>query len=268
MSRPWMPLYVGDYISDTGHLTATQHGAYLLLMMHYWQKKGLPNDDRQLAAIARLTPAQWKKERDTIATFFQDGWKHKRIEFELTEADRISQAGRKGGVASGKARQAKTNDRSTTVQRLANDPPTIGEALPSPSQRKKDSEPTALAQAPIDHRKRLFDDGLQKLAIMTGKGPDACRSFVGKCLKASGDDAVTVLGLIEEAERNRVVDPSAWIAARLKQPDFTQGTANAKRTVHDAARDLTARLRALDEPSPAELRSGEGATPVRLLSSR
>ena len=72
------------------------------------------------------------------------------------------------------------------------------------------------ANAPTDHRKRLFDEGLKKLAGLTGKGPDACRSFVGKCLKAASDDAVTVLGLIEDADRNRVVDPSAWISARLK----------------------------------------------------
>lgn len=72
------------------------------------------------------------------------------------------------------------------------------------------------AAAPIDHRKRLFDEGLPKLARLTGKGQDSCRAFVGKCLKAAGDDAVIVLGLIDDAERNQVADPSAWIAARLK----------------------------------------------------
>lgn len=72
------------------------------------------------------------------------------------------------------------------------------------------------AGASADPRKRLFDEGLPKLAKLTGKGPDACRSFVGKCLKEAGDDAVIVLGLIEDAERNQVVDPSAWIATRLK----------------------------------------------------
>jgi hypothetical protein len=72
------------------------------------------------------------------------------------------------------------------------------------------------AEAPRDVRSELFNRGLTTLGRLTGKGPDACRSFVGKCLKAASDDAVTVLGLIEDADRNRVVDPSAWISARLK----------------------------------------------------
>lgn len=89
------------------------------------------------------------------------------------------------------------------------------------TERKKDADSAdALsdAGASIDHRQRLFREGLAKLANLTGKGPDACRSFVGKCLKAAEDDAVIVLGLIEDAERNRIIDPAAWIVARLKPP--------------------------------------------------
>jgi len=83
--------------------------------------------------------------------------------------------------------------------------------------KEYNSEPIGSdAVASVDHRKRLFDEGLPKLARMTGKGQDSCRAFVGKCLKAAGDDAVIVLGLIDDAERNQVADPSAWIAARLK----------------------------------------------------
>lgn len=124
------------------------------------------------------------------------------------------------------------------------------------------------AVAPVDHRKRLFDEGLPKLAAMTGKGPDACRAFVGKCLKAAGDDAVTVLGLIEDAERNQAVDPTSWIVARLRNNQPPQGNSNGRRTVHDAADDLLARVRALDEPAPSGICDGTGEGPVRLLPPR
>ena len=73
MNRPWMPLYVGDYLGDTGHLTTTQHGAYLLLMMHYWRKGELPDDDRQLSKITKLPLKTWCDYRATLQDFFHDG---------------------------------------------------------------------------------------------------------------------------------------------------------------------------------------------------
>ena len=70
MNRPWMPLYVGDYLGDTGHLTTAQHGAYLLLMMHYWRKGELPDDDRQLSKITKLPLRTWCEYRPTLQDFF------------------------------------------------------------------------------------------------------------------------------------------------------------------------------------------------------
>jgi hypothetical protein len=55
----------------------------------------------------------------------------------------------------------------------------------------------------------LFSEGLSKLTQMTRKAPDSCRRFLGKCLRAAGDDASVVLALIEDAERHRVVDAPA-----------------------------------------------------------
>jgi hypothetical protein len=82
--------------------------------------------------------------------------------------------------------------------------------------REQNSEPKGSGPASADPRDRLFGEGLTKLAELTGKGHDSCRSFVGQCLKVAKDDASVVLGVIDDAHRNRVADAGAWIMARLK----------------------------------------------------
>lgn len=103
-----MPMYWGDYLRDTRDLTTLQHGAYMLLIAHYWQHERLPTDERQLAAITGLTRANWRIIQAPIAAKFQDGWRHKRIDEELERMERkINQrviAGQKGGLRSGVAR--------------------------------------------------------------------------------------------------------------------------------------------------------------------
>jgi uncharacterized protein YdaU (DUF1376 family) len=106
MSLPWMPLYIPDYLADTAHLRADEHGAYLLLIMHYWMNGGLPDDERQLARIVRMNAREWRRVRPVVAPFFYDGWRHARIEDELQRVRRTREAraaaGRSGGLAAGR----------------------------------------------------------------------------------------------------------------------------------------------------------------------
>lgn len=90
MKRPWMPLYIADYLAKTAHLNAAQSGAYLHLIMHYWQSGSLPDGDMALARIARMTSSEWKRERPVIQAFFVDGWRHIRIDEEIAHAADIS----------------------------------------------------------------------------------------------------------------------------------------------------------------------------------
>jgi uncharacterized protein YdaU (DUF1376 family) len=129
MNRPWMPLYVGDYLGDTGHLTTAQHGAYLLLMMHYWRKGELPDDDRQLSKITKLPLRTWCEYRATLQDFFHEGWKHKRIDAELERMMRVSAkraiAGQKGGIGSALARmklENRADGRSAPARAIAAQP--------------------------------------------------------------------------------------------------------------------------------------------------
>lgn len=103
--RKWMPLYVSEYIGDTAHLTTEQHGAYLLLIMHYWMHGSLPQDTAALARICKLSRTRFESNCSAIAPLFKLGpWRHKRVEEELEKAKNVSErralAGSKGGRSS------------------------------------------------------------------------------------------------------------------------------------------------------------------------
>ena len=88
--RPWMPLYVADYRVDTAHLSTLEHGAYLLLIMHYWSSGKLPSNDVQLARICGLSDSEWAEIRPVLRAFFGAKWRHRRIDFELSRTSDIS----------------------------------------------------------------------------------------------------------------------------------------------------------------------------------
>jgi uncharacterized protein YdaU (DUF1376 family) len=115
-----MPLYVADYLADTAHLSTTEHGAYLLLIMHYWTKGKLPADEDAIRRITRLTSHQWTKSRDVLASLFLDGWRHKRIDDELSKALEKSKVNSANAKRSHDVRTA--NAERTQTQSLSQSP--------------------------------------------------------------------------------------------------------------------------------------------------
>lgn len=107
--RPWMPLYVGDYLQDTRHLTTLQHGAYLLLIMEYWTKGRVPSSDTERRQVCLLTPKQWERNRSAIAALFDEDWRHTRIEKELRKANEISLKRAVFGSKGGRVSRGRTN---------------------------------------------------------------------------------------------------------------------------------------------------------------
>lgn len=220
--RPWMAFYLSDYLSDTLHLSATQHGAYLLLISHYWVHGGLPNDEAMLQRIARLTHDEWTASRDTLASFFKRGWVHSRIERELAEAqvkyEKRVNAGRCGGKASGNSRRSNASAMLAQgfKQNGSNAEPTTTTYSVS-----KDTGETALRlpsseTSPPDWRTKLFRDGVPIVARLTGKPTASARPLIGKWLKSSRDDCRRVLRVLEDARDANPIDPVAWIEAALR----------------------------------------------------
>lgn len=184
MSRAWMPLYVSDYLADTGHLTATEHGAYLLLIMHYWQNGSLPTDEVRLARIARLSTKEWRRSRESLNAFFDQTWKHKRIEDELARAAEISNKRKEAGVAGANSRYGKSHGKD--VANASDLPKQTGR------QSHRQSQSQSQSQSPeedIENISSDFDRWYREYPRREGRG-QALRAFKGALKKASVDTLI------------------------------------------------------------------------------
>lgn len=65
---PAMPLWTDRYLADTRHLSRSQHGSYLLLLMESWRRPrcSLPDDDAMLARLAGCSEEEWLAEKPVI----------------------------------------------------------------------------------------------------------------------------------------------------------------------------------------------------------
>ncbi len=201
---PYMPLYVADYLADAAHLTTLQHGAYLMMLMTYWQRgKPLPADDVQLARIARLSRREWNANRAELRAFFyeeENTLKHRRVETELAKVEAKSLKCKKAGQASA---QQRLNERSTSVEQTSNHTDTDTE--------KK--EPLAKANAQTDPEKVMFDQGASYLTS-NGIKPDRARSALGKWKRDHGAGAV--IEALGAAQRIGAIDPLSFIEGRFR----------------------------------------------------
>lgn len=196
MSLPRMSWHIGDYHKDTGHLRAAEHGAYFLLCLHYWATGGLPDDDRQLATISRMTDREWKTARPIIEPLFkgEGKWKHKRVEIELATAqakyEKRAEAGSKGGKAKANGKQTASNATAEAYQPITD--------------KEKDAEPSDSHSDEAD----LFERGKKVLGKDSG-------GLIAKLLKTKG--AVPLArAAIEQASQKQ--NPREYIGRVLAGP--------------------------------------------------
>lgn len=163
--------------------------------------------------------------------------------------------------------EAQANDGATagvTVTRDSVTPPcdllSIQERGLSIKTKKVSKKETENARATRMQPGALLTDPLRQAAIDLGARPEevsgAWAEFVDFWIGVPGTRGTKLNW--PATWRNRV----RTILARGK------GSANGRRTVHDAANDLAAKIRAFDDEPPGGIRGGTGEAPIRLLSSR
>lgn len=160
----WMPIYIGDYLSDTTELTGPEHGAYLLLLMHYWSKKGeIGSDIERLARVCRSDVETCSFILGYYFTLENGNYRNKRAdeEMQIAENRRIasSENGKKGG------RPPKNNLEKTDrliPGNLDESSSSSSSSLPVSTQSEKEEEPFSRESA-LNANKQSSEQLFQQL---------------------------------------------------------------------------------------------------------
>jgi len=221
-----MKLYIGDYLGDTHHLGALEHGAYLLLLMAMWRAGGtLPAIDANLAKLARCTPDEWATIRDVVLAYFKRSrgrLTHKRIAQEIAKYEDVSgkrsEAGKQGG-------DKKSKKNKGPALAIASDLPPSPEAIADITRTKtrtidssedKSSADEVVLSGDVDRdawvcAKALLRDQGRLTDAEAGK-------FFGKLLSTNNLQARQIFPAIASAMEIQTLDPKAYLtkaAARL-----------------------------------------------------
>lgn len=175
---PYIQLYVSDYLADTAHLSAAQHGAYLLLIFNYWQRgQALSNTNDRLANVARMSNDEWAANKEALAEFFLvdgDTWSHARIDADLkavtNKSLKASAAGHASAVkraAGEKPVPAPEKARSTPVQRTMNHTEADTDTEAEADKEQASKKTPAASRLPAD-----WEPGLPDITFCQTERPD------------------------------------------------------------------------------------------------
>lgn len=163
MSLDWFPFNIKDFLANTKRLNTEAKGAYLCLMLDYYEQEcGPPDDDDVLAAITELPLDAWKRHRKVISPLFEtrDGyWHHARMDAEIADAlDKMRKA-KERSEAGVTARWGADRKPAKPKKNAKSIPQALPEALPQESTEQcySDAHLTLNTKDSLSSRERAGD---------------------------------------------------------------------------------------------------------------
>lgn len=206
-----MPIYIGDYLRDTAELSDAEHGAYLLLLMHYWLKGGeIGSDVDRLARVARTQPETARFILGYYFTLENGNYKNKRADIEMANADSRRTSARDNGLKGG--RPSKNNPQETggltdglPAANLAPNPQESSSPSPIPSQEEREEKeksgflPQLQSNPQKDGAARIEKARASWNSMAPGIGP-ACRLMAITFRPEDTSDCLRVMSVYTDEE--------------------------------------------------------------------
>lgn len=178
----WFPMYIGDYMADTLHLSTLEHGAYFLILSAYYKNQGpLPDDDGKMSRIARMTLSDWSAIRSNIASLFKitgGFWVQKRADFEIQKAISTQDARRKGAAITN-AKLGRTHSDTLTESPSERSPSRSRVGIPQP-QSQSQSEVQSESKSESENKRKGSQKEVLEYCVQIGLPPTDGEWFFDK----------------------------------------------------------------------------------------
>ena len=200
--RPWMAFYVRDYIANTPLLSLEEHGAYLLLMCHYWEHGNIPASAGLLHKVCRCTTDAERGACDgVVAQYFTldgDVLRHERIDEELAKVVQISEKRAKAAKKSHENRSAHAHAKAPAKADTLHTSHTHKDIKPTrqlPDEaielakrlgrwiRERDPDNRNLAEDKHEKTFQTWADAIDKLNRIDGRNWETIQAVIDWCQK-------------------------------------------------------------------------------------
>lgn len=157
----FIKLFIGDYLKKTGALSVQEHGAYFLMLLHYYATEAPMPTGRELYRLLRAETKQDREAVDFIVSRYwvqtSEGLTHARADEEIRKASHQREINRELGKRGGRPKQTETKTESVSeTEPKAN--PSHSHSQITPSLRSGVARATRL---PPDWMPDVFDDWVQ-----------------------------------------------------------------------------------------------------------
>lgn len=222
----WMPIFIGDYLKDTRHLTTEEHGVYFLILMEIWNKGGWV-EKKYCPKISLLSQKTFSKRWENLKQFFieKDGFiSQKRALKEIQKSQTIKEIRTKIGKLGGRPKTNRLTKRKPNENQKVNQNETKTKPNSKPNQNQNITpSPSHINNTSIIEGSRPHKQVLEDVIVFFGMSPATKSDWsrVGKLARDFGQKGMTLRSLKIRADLYRKEWPNITLTpeALLKHWD-------------------------------------------------